>query len=130
MYNRKFHEPVTSISEAIARLEKDLEISKNIMNKIDSFQTLLMEGAIFDVPESGPWVLFDQQDNEICRGGSLREMIENSPAENSLQFSELDSGQKFVYLEENYLKLGDGRGMRLSDGFNWRFKGDEQIFSK
>lgn len=100
------------------------------MNKIDSFQTLLLEGAVFQVPDEGPWILTDQDDKEICRGDSLREMIENAPCENAAEFFELDNDQKFVYLEEEYLKLGDGRGMRLSDGLKWKFKGEEQVYLK
>lgn len=99
-------------------------------NKLNSFEILLREGAVFDVPESGPWILETQEGKEICRGDSLADMIENSPCENSGLFEDVKVDEIFSYLDEDYLKIHDSYGIRLSDQFKWRFKGGDEITLK
>lgn len=99
-------------------------------NKIEALEKFLQAGAIFDPEAAPPWILTNQEDEEICRGQSLFEMIENCPAENSKSFGEVENTCIFTYLEEDYLKLNSKQGMRLSDQYEWRFKGDEEVFVK
>lgn len=97
-------------------------------NKINALQGLLYEGAIFEVPDSGPWVLTNQNDEEICQGNSLAEMIENIPAQNLTTFEEIETGDHFFYLDDEYVKVDLVSGERVEDRFYWKFKQSEEIF--
>ncbi len=95
-------------------------------SKINALEDLLYQGAIFEVPDSGPWILTDQTDEEICRGDSLAAMIENIPAQNLTTFEEIEVGGHFFYLDEEYLKINLVAGERVSDQYQWRFKQSEE----
>jgi hypothetical protein len=99
-------------------------------NKLKSFEILLREGAVFDVPDSGPWILEAQDGAEICRGETLAEMIENSPCENSGVFEDVKENETFTYLDEDYLKLPNSYALRLSDQLRWRFRGSDEVTLK
>jgi len=93
---------------------------------LSKLEKLLREGAIFQVPEQHhPWVLYDESDNEICRGDTLSQMVEKIPGPNTCKFEDLELKERFRYFGELYSKENSNTGV----GFDgpWKFAGDEEV---
>ena len=102
-----------------------------IESEIHNFQNLLIGGAIFDVPEGGePWVLFDQDDNELSRGDTLLAMILAAPGSSHTTFGKIKIGNKFTYLEDEWKKITFTEGERKHDGYFWKFSQHDEVESK